>query len=95
MFGLVITTDAHLAFSGARTHSNNTTEMTSPVIFSGHVTARFTKLSEKSSINLIFAPCRTPKRLVAGQLDPNITESAQELQGPSAQPLLSSTMVKS
>ena len=28
MFGPVVTTEAHLAFSGARTHSNNTTEMT-------------------------------------------------------------------
>ena len=28
MFGPVITTEAHLAFSGARTHSNNTAEMT-------------------------------------------------------------------
>ena len=27
MFGLVMTTEAHLAFSGARTHSNNTAEM--------------------------------------------------------------------
>ena len=27
MLGLVITTEAHLAFSGARTHSNNTAEM--------------------------------------------------------------------
>ena len=27
MFGLVITTEAHLAFAGARTHSNNTAEM--------------------------------------------------------------------
>ena len=29
MFGPVITSEAHLAFSGARTHSNNTAEMTS------------------------------------------------------------------
>ena len=28
MFGPVITTEAHLAFSGARTHSNNTAKMT-------------------------------------------------------------------
>ena len=28
MFGPVVTTKAHLAFSGARTHSNNTAEMT-------------------------------------------------------------------
>ena len=28
MFGPVITTEAHLAFSGARSHSNNTAEMT-------------------------------------------------------------------
>ena len=28
MFGPVVTTEAHLAFSGARTHSNNTAEMT-------------------------------------------------------------------
>ena len=28
MFGPVITAEAHLAFSGARTHSNNTAEMT-------------------------------------------------------------------
>ena len=28
MFGPVITTEAHLAFSGARAHSNNTAEMT-------------------------------------------------------------------
>ena len=28
MFGPVITTEAHLAFSGARIHSNNTAEMT-------------------------------------------------------------------
>ena len=27
MFGLVVTTEAHLAFSGARTHSNNTAEI--------------------------------------------------------------------
>ena len=27
MFGRVATTEAHLAFSGARTHSNNTAEM--------------------------------------------------------------------
>ena len=27
MFGPVITTEAHLPFSGARTHSNNTDEM--------------------------------------------------------------------
>ena len=31
MFGLVITTEAHLAFSGARTHSNNTAEMTAMI----------------------------------------------------------------
>ena len=31
MFGLVITTEAHLAFSGARTHSNNTSEMTAMI----------------------------------------------------------------
>ena len=31
MFGPVITTEAHLAFSGARTHSNNTVEMTAMV----------------------------------------------------------------
>ena len=31
MFGPVNTTEAHLAFSGARTHSNNTTEMTAMV----------------------------------------------------------------
>ena len=28
MFGPVVTTEAHLAFSGARTHSKNTAEMT-------------------------------------------------------------------
>ena len=28
MFGLVITTEAHLAFSGARAHSINTAQMT-------------------------------------------------------------------
>ena len=28
MFGPVVTTEAHLAFSGAKTHSNNTAEMT-------------------------------------------------------------------
>ena len=28
MFGPVVTTEAHLALSGARTHSNNTAEMT-------------------------------------------------------------------
>ena len=28
MFGPVVTTEAHLAFSGARSHSNNTAEMT-------------------------------------------------------------------
>ena len=27
MFGLVITTEAHLAFAGARLHSNNTAEL--------------------------------------------------------------------
>ena len=31
MFGLVITNEAHLAFSGARTHSNNTAEMTAMI----------------------------------------------------------------
>ena len=31
MFGPVITTEAHLAFSGARTHSNNTAEITAMV----------------------------------------------------------------
>ena len=31
MFGLVSTTEAHLAFSGARTHSNITAEMTAMV----------------------------------------------------------------
>ena len=31
MFGLVVTTEAHLAFSGARTHSNNTAEMTAMI----------------------------------------------------------------
>ena len=31
MFGPVITTEAHLAFSGARAHSNNTAEMTAMV----------------------------------------------------------------
>ena len=31
MFGLVITTEAHLAFSGARIHSNNTAEMTAMI----------------------------------------------------------------
>ena len=31
MFGPVITTEAHLAFSGARIHSNNTAEMTAMI----------------------------------------------------------------
>ena len=31
MFGPVITTEAHLAFSGARTHSNNTAEMSAMI----------------------------------------------------------------
>ena len=31
MFGPVITAEAHLAFSGARTHSNNTAEMSAMV----------------------------------------------------------------
>ena len=31
VFGPVLTTEAHLAFSGARTHSNNTVEMTAMV----------------------------------------------------------------
>ena len=31
IFGPVITTEAHLAFSGARTHSNNTAEMTAMI----------------------------------------------------------------
>ena len=31
MFGPVITTEAHLAFSGARTHSNNTAEITAMI----------------------------------------------------------------
>ena len=31
MFGLFITTEAHLAFSGARNHSNNTAEMTAMI----------------------------------------------------------------
>ena len=31
MFGPVVTTEAHLAFSGARTHSNNTAKMTAMV----------------------------------------------------------------
>ena len=32
IFGLVITTEAHLAFSGARTHSNNTAERTAMIV---------------------------------------------------------------
>ena len=31
MFGLVVTTEAHLAFSGTRTHSNNTAEVTAMI----------------------------------------------------------------
>ena len=31
MFGLVITTEAHLPFTGARTHSNNTAELTAMI----------------------------------------------------------------
>ena len=31
MFGPVVTTEAHLAFSGARTHSYNTAEMTAMI----------------------------------------------------------------
>ena len=31
MFGPVVTTVAHLAFSGARIHSNNTAEMTAMI----------------------------------------------------------------
>ena len=31
MFGLVITTEAHLAYAGARIHSNNTAELSSIV----------------------------------------------------------------
>ena len=31
MFGPVVTTEAHLAFSGARTHPNNTAEMTAMI----------------------------------------------------------------
>ena len=31
MFGPVVTTEAHLAFSGTRTHSNNTAEMTAMI----------------------------------------------------------------
>ena len=31
MFGPVVTTEAHLAFSGARTHSNNTADMTAMI----------------------------------------------------------------
>ena len=40
MFGPFITTEAHLAFASARTHSNNTAEMTAVVeacLFSGSV----------------------------------------------------------
>ena len=32
MFGPVVTTEAHLPFSGARTHSNNTAEMTATIL---------------------------------------------------------------
>ena len=31
MFGPVVTTEAHLAFSGARTHSSNTAELTAMI----------------------------------------------------------------
>ena len=31
LFGSVITTEGHLAFSGARIHSNNTAEMTAMI----------------------------------------------------------------
>ena len=31
MFGPVVTAEAHLAYSGARTHSNNTAEMTATI----------------------------------------------------------------
>ena len=31
MFDPVVTTEAHLAFSGVRTHSNNTAEMTAMI----------------------------------------------------------------
>ena len=31
LFGPVVTTEAHLAFSGSRTHSNNTAEMTAMI----------------------------------------------------------------
>ena len=31
MFGPVITTEAHLAFSGAKTHPNNTAELTAMI----------------------------------------------------------------
>ena len=40
MFGLVVTTEAHLAFSSARSHANNTAEMTAILnhcLFSGPV----------------------------------------------------------
>ena len=33
MFYLVVTTEAHLVFSGARTHSNNTAKITAMVFF--------------------------------------------------------------
>ena len=32
MFGPVVTTEAHPAFSGARTYSNNTAEMTAMIV---------------------------------------------------------------
>ena len=31
MFGPVVTTEAHLAYAGARTHSNNTAELSSMI----------------------------------------------------------------
>ena len=59
MFGPVITTEAHLAFSGARTHSNNTAEMTAMIEalsflgphgpVAGHVESGFLKDSKHAA----------------------------------------------
>ena len=63
MFGPVITTEAHLAFSGARTHSNNTAETTAMIEALSFLGPRgpvargtFTNIQEIGITNVLIMP---------------------------------------
>ena len=57
MFGPVVTTDSHLAFSGVRTHSNNTVEMTAMIEALAFLGPQGPVTSDEQSCIFFLIPC--------------------------------------